>query len=98
MCACAAAADDGIFAAAPAAAAVLAGASFAAAFAAAALAAGAFFFLLQDNGVGMSRDELVKNLGTIARSGSLEFLKNAGPNASKDIIGQVRSKRFTRIV
>ncbi|CDI76607.1 heat shock protein 90, putative [Eimeria praecox] len=45
-------------------------------------------FIIEDNGVGMSRDELVKNLGTIARSGSLEFLKNAGPDASKDIIGQ----------
>ncbi|CDJ35010.1 heat shock protein 90, putative [Eimeria mitis] len=45
-------------------------------------------FIIEDNGVGMNRDELVKNLGTIARSGSLEFLKNAGPDASKDIIGQ----------
>ncbi|CDJ42655.1 heat shock protein 90, putative [Eimeria tenella] len=45
-------------------------------------------FVIEDNGVGMNRDELVKNLGTIARSGSLEFLKNAGAEASKDIIGQ----------
>lgn len=51
---------------------------------------------LQDNGVGMSRDELVKNLGTIARSGSLEFLKSAGPEASKDIIGQVCSRVYPR--
>jgi molecular chaperone HtpG len=30
---------------------------------------------IEDNGVGMTRDEIVKNLGTIARSGSAEFLR-----------------------
>ncbi|WP_437609374.1 molecular chaperone HtpG [Sorangium sp. So ce834] len=30
---------------------------------------------IEDNGIGMTRDEVVQNLGTIARSGSLEFLK-----------------------
>ena len=33
--------------------------------------------VISDNGVGMTRDELVKNLGTIAHSGSREFLKSA---------------------
>jgi molecular chaperone HtpG len=35
--------------------------------------------VVRDNGVGMTHDELVTNLGTIAHSGSLEFLKAAAP-------------------
>src|SRR3954447_6427445 len=30
---------------------------------------------IDDNGIGMTRDEVVQNLGTIARSGSAEFLR-----------------------
>lgn len=45
-----------------------------------------------DNGMGMSRDEMEENLGTIAHSGSLEFKKNSGSekdtDADIDIIGQ----------
>ncbi len=34
-------------------------------------------FTITDTGIGMTRDELVKNIGTIAHSGSAEFLKSA---------------------
>ena len=47
---------------------------------------------VSDNGIGMDKEELEKNLGTIARSGSLQFkedLKNAEkPAEAVDIIGQ----------
>ena len=43
-----------------------------------------------DNGIGMSRDELIDNLGTIARSGTAEFLNRMTGDESKDaqLIGQ----------
>ncbi len=43
-----------------------------------------------DYGIGMSREELVENLGTIARSGSKEFLKAFDKSDAKDkgLIGQ----------
>ncbi len=46
---------------------------------------------ISDNGIGMSRDELIANLGTIAKSGTAEFLKAATQDKkSKDVnlIGQ----------
>lgn len=45
---------------------------------------------IRDNGVGMTRDELVNDLGTIARSGSLEFLKQLSGDQNRDLslIGQ----------
>ncbi|WP_269619179.1 molecular chaperone HtpG [Zhongshania sp. BJYM1] len=45
---------------------------------------------ISDNGIGMSRDEVVANLGTIARSGTAEFLKNLSGDGKKDsqLIGQ----------
>ncbi|MSP47774.1 MAG: molecular chaperone HtpG [Alphaproteobacteria bacterium] len=45
---------------------------------------------VSDNGVGMSRDDLVKNLGTIARSGTSAFVKGLTGDAKKDLnlIGQ----------
>ena len=45
---------------------------------------------VSDNGIGMSRDEMEQNLGTIAKSGSLQFKQELGEQASDapDIIGQ----------
>ena len=43
---------------------------------------------VSDNGVGMSADELEQNLGTIARSGSLQFKQDMDKDADADIIGQ----------
>ena len=45
---------------------------------------------ISDNGIGMNREDLVENLGTIARSGTLEFLKQSGDDAdaTPDLIGQ----------
>jgi molecular chaperone HtpG len=45
---------------------------------------------IRDNGIGMSRDDVVSHLGTIARSGTAEFLKNLSGDQKKDsqLIGQ----------
>jgi molecular chaperone HtpG len=45
---------------------------------------------LSDNGIGMSRDEVVANLGTIARSGTKEFFTKLSGDRAKDsnLIGQ----------
>lgn len=44
---------------------------------------------ITDNGIGMSKEELENNLGTIAKSGSKEFLDNLDKNTPElDIIGQ----------
>src|SRR5471032_678713 len=47
-------------------------------------------FTIQDFGVGMTRAELVENLGTIAHSGSKAFLKALGESGQKNsgLIGQ----------
>ncbi len=44
--------------------------------------------VITDNGVGMSKEELEQNLGTIAKSGSLAFKRDNDPTAEVDIIGQ----------
>ncbi len=45
---------------------------------------------LSDNGIGMSRDEVIANLGTIARSGTKAFLESLSGDQAKDsnLIGQ----------
>jgi molecular chaperone HtpG len=45
---------------------------------------------LRDNGIGMSREEVIENIGTIAKSGTREFLNNLTKEQSKDrqLIGQ----------
>lgn len=43
---------------------------------------------ISDNGIGMDYDELEKNLGTICRSGSLQFKNEAEKKDDIDIIGQ----------
>ncbi|MBY4896407.1 molecular chaperone HtpG [Cupriavidus sp. AU9028] len=45
---------------------------------------------ITDNGIGMSRDEAIRNLGTIARSGTREFFQQLSGDQQKDaaLIGQ----------
>lgn len=46
---------------------------------------------ITDTGIGMTHDELVKNLGTIAKSGTSDFLSKLGeasPSEMNDLIGQ----------
>lgn len=45
---------------------------------------------LSDNGIGMTRDEVIDNLGTIAKSGTKAFLESIGSDQAKDsqLIGQ----------
>ncbi len=43
---------------------------------------------IEDNGCGMTAEELENNLGTIAKSGSLDFKKNMDDKSDVEIIGQ----------
>lgn len=45
---------------------------------------------IKDNGIGMTRDEVIENLGTIAKSGTAQFLQNLTGDQKKDskLIGQ----------
>jgi molecular chaperone HtpG len=47
--------------------------------------------IIKDSGVGMTKDELITNLGTIAQSGAREFLAKVGEDENidpSDVIGQ----------
>ncbi|MBE6452400.1 MAG: molecular chaperone HtpG [Alphaproteobacteria bacterium] len=44
---------------------------------------------VSDNGIGMNKDDLINHLGTIAKSGTADFVKNASENGSAvELIGQ----------
>jgi len=51
---------------------------------------GARTLTIADNGIGMNRDELIENLGTIARSGTAAFMNQLSGDSRKDmsLIGQ----------
>ena len=45
---------------------------------------------IRDNGIGMSRDEIISNIGTIAKSGTREFMSRLTGDQQRDahLIGQ----------
>ncbi len=51
---------------------------------------GARTVTISDNGIGMSRSEVIENIGTIAKSGTREFFEKLSGDAAKDahLIGQ----------
>ena len=44
--------------------------------------------ILSDTGIGMTPEELKSNLGTLAKSGTSEFLANADGENASNLIGQ----------
>lgn len=46
--------------------------------------------VIADNGIGMTRDDVIENLGTIAKSGTAEFIQNLSGDSKADanLIGQ----------
>ncbi len=48
-------------------------------------------FSIEDSGIGMTEDDLINNIGTVARSGTLEYLQKAKAdqkNAAEELIGK----------
>ncbi len=48
-------------------------------------------FAIEDNGIGMTREELIENIGTVAKSGTLKYLEQlnkAGQPLDADLIGK----------
>ncbi|WP_343189714.1 molecular chaperone HtpG [Buchnera aphidicola (Pseudoregma panicola)] len=43
---------------------------------------------ISDNGIGMKKDEIIKNLGTIAKSGTKSFIKSIKKNKNNNFIGK----------
>ena len=45
--------------------------------------------VVKDDGIGMDKDDLINHLGTIARSGSAEFIKSLTGDKQKDMMKHI---------
>ena len=51
--------------------------------------------IIEDNGIGMSEEEITENLGTIAHSGTMAFLKRMGGSASLEKLSPLVTSRLS---